>query len=581
VPKNLTPKSWFAGLPTWAIFLLFCFLLSLQVVLSVRQESATFDEPANLASAYVELKFGDHWLFPENLPFVKLLAGLPLLFVDVGVPRAVPPQINAWSFGRKFLYEANDGDALLSLGRVALLPLSLFLGCVIFMWSKELFGRTAGLFAFFLYAFEPNILAHSGLVTTDLAVTCFIFMLVYGLHRVAHQVSLSRVLLPTIAFGLGTVTKFSILPVILIMLLLGLTVSFSSQPLDIRIKGLPQRKVLRWDGKLITLLLVFLFMGLVAYGLIWAAYGFTYEAFAVRGIASPKLWGKALPQQLFLQKALLWARDTKVLPEAYLYGLSDLLGRSGGRVGFLMGEIRTGGWWYYFIVTFLIKTPVPLLLLVGLALLLLRERWRAEPVRAAFLLLPVLAYFGSISAAGWNVGHRHLLPIYPFLFVLVSALIPWALQQRPVIKAGVAALSAWYLVSSVAIFPHYLAYFNELAGGPGNGYKYLVDSNLDWGQDLKGLKRYMDAHRIPRIWLSYFGTASPEYYGISYNYLPSFVEFDPKYQQVPTPFVAISATNLQGVYFPSIGLDADFFKNFRGRQPVSKIGYSIFIYRLE
>ena len=581
MPKNLTAKSWFAGLPTWAILLLFCILFSLQVVLSVKEESATFDEPANLASAYVELKFGDHWLFPENLPFVKLLAGLPLLFVDVAVPRAVPPQINAWSFGRKFLYGANDGNALLFLGRVALLPLSLLLGCVIFLWSKELFGRTAALFAFFLYTFEPNILAHSGLVTTDLAVTCFTFMLIYGLYRVAHRVSFSRVLLLALAFGLGTVTKFSILPVILIMLLLGLTVSFSSQPLDICIKGLPQRKVLRWDGKLITLLLVFLFVGLVAYGLIWAAYGFTYEAFAVRGIASPKLWDEALPQQLFLQKALLWARDTKVLPEAYLYGLSDLLGRSGGRAGFLTGEIRASGWWYYFIVTFLIKTPVPLLLLVGLALLLLRERWRAEPVRAAFLLLPVLAYFGSISATGWNVGHRHLLPIYPFLFVLVSALIPWALQQKPFIKAGVAALAAWYLVSSVAIFPHYLAYFNELAGGPENGYKYLVDSNLDWGQDLKGLKRYMEEHKINRIWLSYFGTASPEYYGISYNYLPSYIIFDPKYRKVPTPFVAISATNLQGVYLPSVGVDADFFKSFRERQPVAKIGYSIFIYRLE
>ena len=138
------------------------------------------------------------------------------------------------------------------------------------------------------------------------------------------------------------------------------------------------------------------------------------------------------------------------------------------------------------------------------------------------------------------------------------------------------------MISSVSIFPHYLAYFNELAGGPKNGYKFLVDSNLDWGQDLKGLKRYMDKHRIKRVWFSYFGTASPDYHGIDYNYLPSYAIFNTKRERIPTPFVAISATNLQGLHLmPGLGIDANYFSALRQKKPLAQIGYTIFIYKFE
>ncbi len=147
--------------------------------------------------------------------------------------------------------------------------------------------------------------------------------------------------------------------------------------------------------------------------------------------------------------------------------------------------------------------------------------------------------------------------------------------------AGLVVLVAWYVVSSVAIFPHYLAYFNELAGGPRNGYKYLGDSNLDWGQDLKGLKHYMDEHGIKRVWLSYFGSASPDYYGIGYNYLPSHALHPPKPEVEPTPYFAISVTNLQGIYLPLEGVSPDFFSGFRQLEPIARIGYSIFLYRLD
>ena len=142
------------------------------------------------------------------------------------------------------------------------------------------------------------------------------------------------------------------------------------------------------------------------------------------------------------------------------------------------------------------------------------------------------------------------------------------------------AAVAWYLGASFYIHPHYLAYFNELAGGPDNGWKYLVDSNLDWGQDLKGLKKFMQERGISRINLSYFGSDSPDRYGIAYNWLPSFYLRDPDpghHEPVLKGRVAISATNLQGPYFGT----GDPFARFRALQPVAKIGYSIFIYKLD
>jgi len=172
---------------------------------------------------------------------------------------------------------------------------------------------------------------------------------------------------------------------------------------------------------------------------------------------------------------------------------------------------------------------------------------------------------------------------------MVGSLVPWVRQRSALSKGLMGVLAAWYIYSSTAIFPHYLAYFNELAGGPDNGYKYLVDSNLDWGQDLKGLKRYMEAHGIERVWLSYFGTARPEYYGITYDYLPSYVIWNPehvweevfRFDTLPPlrGTVAISATNLQGVYFPAG--KTDYFAFYRRQTPIAKIGYSIFIYRVQ
>ena len=210
------------------------------------------------------------------------------------------------------------------------------------------------------------------------------------------------------------------------------------------------------------------------------------------------------------------------------------------------------------------------------------QRRRAPARSEAFLLLPVLLYLGLTFTRSIDIGHRHLLPIYPFLFVAAGRAV--GVLSRPRAPAAGAvilgALCAWYALGTLRVHPHYLAYFNEIAGGPRNGYQWLVDSNLDWGQDLKGLKAYMVAKGIPRLKLSYFGSADPAYYGIDAEILPGYMAPHPTRvtrEVRPGDLVAVSATNLQGVYLDPE--DRPLMERFRAQRPLNEVGYSILIYR--
>ncbi len=205
-----------------------------------------------------------------------------------------------------------------------------------------------------------------------------------------------------------------------------------------------------------------------------------------------------------------------------------------------------------------------------------RLSWRS----AAFLWLPVVVYLAFTFTRGLQIGHRHLLPIYPFLFVAAGRAAN--LAGRAGVRVVVLALVAWYAVGTLAVHPHYLAYFNELAGGPRNGYKRLVDSSLDWGQDLKGLRAWMDARGVARIKLSYFGSADPSYYGIDADALPGYSAPHPvrvTREVRPGDLVAVSATNLQGVYLDPE--DRPLMERFRRSTPIDQVGYSILIYRAD
>jgi len=453
--------------------------------------------------------------------------------------------------------------------------LGVLLAIAVFLWARALSGATAALFALLFCVLNPDVLAHGRLATTDLAVTLFFFLTVAGFERVTQRFTWGRLVLAGAALGCALAAKFSavaLLPILACLTLAG--------GLDARAPGVPSQPPARGRRsgttaerrrRLVAHVGALVAMAAIAWIVIWSVYRFRFAP-APAGVPAPVLdWSRLGPMSA--------ARDLHLFPEAWLFGFLDLFRPLHGHVGFLMGKISTAGWWYYLPVTFLLKTPIPLILLLVVPVIGGWRRagdWRTQ----AFLWVPVVVYAALAMSLRLSIGHRHLLPIYPFLFVAAGRGAAALCAGGRLATVAVAVLAAWYAFGTARVHPHYLAHFNEIAGGPAGGYRYLVDSNLDWGQSLKELKAYVEANRVPRIRLSYFGSADPAYYGIPCAYLPGETRLGAQEFELfvlPGDLVAVSATNLQADYLrPAFG---PLMKRFRETRPVAVLGHALFIYR--
>ena len=568
----------------WTIALVFILLsvFFIQSTLSISKRSNTWDESGHLLSGYAYIKSGIDYLEPSHPVLGRLIPALPLIFFDLRFePEKVSaqnaPGSNFYPYSLKFLFENNtDGKKLLFYSRLSMIALGILLGIYIFIWARTLYGNMGGLLALFFYVLCPNMLAHSGLVTTDFPLTAFFIISLFCLYLLTDKITILRVFLAGISLGLALTTKYSAL-----LLSLPYTAAFLylflKKDIDIS-KGLSAYK------KNILTPLVFAFILLTSYLTIWSVYGFDYRADILDAKSEQEIektvfkWEENKTKSAVLNKTLDSIRYFHILPESYIYGLYRFLGRADeGHAAFLMGAYSGHGWWYYFLSAFLIKTPIPVLyLFLGSILFLSRYQDRAKTF--IFIVLPVILMFFVSTRQHINIGLRHILPVYPLIFVLIGGLININISRKRLAGIILSFAMIWSAWSSVNIYPYYLAYFNEFIGGPKNGYKYLVDSNLDWGQDLPGLKEYMDRNSIKKIKLSYFGFSDPAYYGINYEYLPSYSIPEPHIERYYIPvegYFAISATMLQGVYMQN----RDLYKVFRETKPIDTIGYSIFIYK--
>jgi Dolichyl-phosphate-mannose-protein mannosyltransferase len=556
--------------------------VALQVGLSVhamRGSSATFDEGAHLPAGYTHLALLDHRLNPEQPPLVKLLAAAPLVALGPEVKTTDVSWIEArqWEFGRRFLYRWNDGDRLLFLGRLPVVALAACLVIAVFLIAERRFGATEAVAAALLAAFSPDVLAHGSLVTTDLAFALFFFLSVVATERLLEQATARRLCAAGLATGAAFATKFSAPILLLVFAAFALRVVLRSRPLETALVG----EAHEVKAKLARVAHVFGWLaavGALSLLVVWSSYGFHGRLSSNPAVRDELRRPLVSEQAGLLRSAVAWAGRARLVPEDFSRGLLFVTEHSAARPTFLLGERRDSGFPYYFAVTFLLKTPVPLLLLAALALFRIPRLLRRE----AFLLwLPVAVYLAATATRGLQIGHRHLLPIYPFLFVAAgeaaAALVAWRAPKGAWL-AG--ALSLWYAGGTLLQHPHHLAYFNEIAGGSRNGWRLLVDSNLDWGQDLKRLAEWTRANHVGKLKLSYFGSADPAYYGIDSEALPGYTS--PHAARVtreiePGDTVAVSATNLQGVYLDPE--DRPLMEKLRGLTPVARIGYSIFVYR--
>jgi hypothetical protein len=526
---------------------------------AMRGNSGTFDEGAHLPAGYTHLLLGDHRLNPEQPPLAKLLAAAPLLLVRPVMREDARSWTEArqWEFGRSFLYRWNDADRLLFLGRLPIVALASCLLVAVFLEARRRFGDVAATASLGLAALSPDVLAHGALVTTDLAFALFFFLSVVAFSRVLEEATPRRIAAAGLATGAAFATKFSAPILVPVLLLLGL--------LGRHRRRLPSA----FAGIAFLTLLV-----------VWASYGFRPALSPDPRVRAVQREGLEAPIESPLLRVAAAAGKAGLVPEDYARGLVFVMRHSEARPTFLLGALSDRGFPHYFLVTFLLKTPVPLLLLTALALVRIGRLSRRD---ATFLWLPVLVYAAFTSTRGLQIGHRHLLPLYPFLFVAAgeaaARLRDW---RRPAGMALAAALGLWYAGGTLRQHPHHLAYFNEIAGGPSNGWRLLVDSNLDWGQDLKRLATWMRENGVARVKLSYFGSADPWYYGIDAEPIPGYTSpHTPRVTREihPGDIVAVSATNLQGVYLEP--RDRALMARLRALEPIGRVGWSIRVYRAD
>ncbi|HWO41709.1 MAG TPA: phospholipid carrier-dependent glycosyltransferase [Candidatus Eisenbacteria bacterium] len=527
------------------LILLFVFLA--QGIIFIRANSPTYDEPMHLAAGYSYLATRDFRLEPQNPPFIKAVLALPIFFI-YDLPFAADPQqwrdASEFFIGQDFLYHAAlPADHMLFLSRLANLWLGALTVALVGWWSYRLWGDRAAILGLALAALEPNLVAHSSLVTTDVGATLFIFLSVYLLWEYLGSPRWWFLIGTGMAAGMALVSKFSAILLLPILALIVVLCCFFNEK---RLHLLPAGgHASLWHGVLEPVAVFFL---IVFFALLMIPPAYLFQGF--------QPWISGFYSFLTLARV--------------------------GQPAFFLGEHSYLGWWSYFIVAFLIKTPTGTLLLIFASLLLWRGGTPLKRREAIFLMTPVVFFFVVLSQAKVNIGLRHILPVYPFLFVLASRLATIRFRSPGMAAALVGGPLALTAVSSLRIAPHQLAYFNELVGGPDEGYRYLSDSNVDWGQDLKGVKAYMEKENLPIIYLSYFGTAPPSYYGIRYQYVPGAwpLEWPPPSDTVPADMprkvLAISVYNLQDVAFP----DDPLFRWLWTRRPIAKIGYSIFVYDL-
>jgi hypothetical protein len=525
--------------------LLLCFFI--QGWYFIRANGPTYDEAMHLASGYSYLATGDFRLEPQNPPLLKQIFALPLFLIhQPPFPTDTPNWHEGLEFfvGQDFLYNSPlPADHMLLLARLPNLLIGGLLILLVAWWAFRLWGAQAALLASALACFDPNLLAHASLVTTDVGATLFIVLTIYLLWEYLRSPTYPRLFVVGLSLGAALVSKFSTIVLLpIIGAILALRLIGNGQPQAF----LPRRRPSGRRAGVFDAAALFLSIALCAALVLPAAYGF-------HGFQP---WFAGL--QRFLELAQV------------------------GQPAFFMGDYSYQGWWSYYLVAFLIKTPLGTLLLVAVSLLFCRTGRSLARSDLAFLLIPVLVILAATTQAKVNIGLRHILPIYPFLFILASRLATLRFQRRWLAPVLIGIPLMFTIVSSLRISPHHLAYFNELTGGPDQGYRYLADSNLDWGQDLKGVKAYMDKEKLPIIFLSYFGSAPPSYYGIRYQYVPGSwpLEWPPPADRVPDEsprkILAISANNLQDVFTPYNPL----FPWLRQRTPAAKIGYSIFVYDL-
>jgi 4-amino-4-deoxy-L-arabinose transferase-like glycosyltransferase len=534
----------------------FLVLAALLAVTALLADSAAFDEVIHLPAGIVQLKTGDLRFAPDHPPLARLWAALPSALLSVALPDRNTEAFRTGEFvavGRELL-EKNPRLPLLTFGRLMVIALFLALLVLVRGTARRLFGSDAGLLALAVASLSPSLLAHGHLVTTDLPAALLFLAVLLAFARLGERISPGRLAAAAALTAALVLTKYS-WPVVLPALLAMGVLAVASR--GVRVVSLAGIAVL---------------CGLVAWGAVWMCYGLQFSPFRgpltdetrmyvpiQAGIPAPtsheEAWKTVLEDSRGVPYAgptagfARWARRHRVLPEAWIYGLMLLKKMSYPRTAFFRGEIGPG-WAMYFPVAFLIKSPLPELLLgaLGLAAIVARRARPRDAHLATALAVFALSYGVFAVLATLNIGERHLLPLHPVLAVAAGASAAWALTRWG--KALVLALVLWLGAETALDHPNELGYFNETVGGWKNGWRWLADSNVDWGQDLARLARWTKENGDPEVKLAYFGAVEPHGLVPKATNLWSAYPFGERARLTPGVYV-VSVNQLLGLFIPA------------------------------
>ena len=581
-------------------------ILFFSSIFSLKDDSATIDEAGFIVAGYTYLTKSDYRFDATHPPIIEDLATFPLLFFkDLQFPENHPAwdaqgDKRAW-LGSDFLYRlGNNADKMLLYSRLPMVFLLIFLGWFIFFWTKKLAGNNIALLVLFLFSFSPNFLANGRIVGTDIAAVLGIVLATYFYLRFLKKPNRKNILITGLILGLAFLLKFSTL--VLIPFFIIITFIFCW------LKSYNLKKILKYIG--------FGFLiGLIAFLLISLVYQLHMLNYPVERQIQDSEFYLSPGGLTSLENLCLWMVSKPIFrPFAhYFFGvLINLNVAAGGSdtVTYFLGDLyRSVGAAYYPFV-YLIKVPLAFHILTLMALMSIlwginksffkkirkhSKEWMLKHFTEVSMIVFVIIYYLTVITNKANIGVRHLLPIFPFLYILVcyglKNLINKAkgIKFKKIVLFSSLILFLWYGIGSLLIYPHYFSYFNILAGGPKSGYKLVSDGNIDLGQDLKRLAKWVEKQEIKKIYVDYFGDSDIKYYlgekGIPWYGSSWWNWFNLKQEPKDFPrknYLAVSATFLQGGWGkPGADRDKKIFRDYTwldDYKPIAKIGNSIFVY---
>lgn len=523
--------------------------------------SQTSDEPAHLVTGMEWLERGTYTFEPLHPPLARVAVALGPYLAGIRLTGAK----DMWEEGNELLFAHNRYMRNLSLARLGVLPFFLLATFLVWSWGRTRYGDGPALVATLLFTTSPVVLAHAGLATTDMALTATFTAALMVFINWLERPSYLRSAVLGVAVGLATLSKFSalvFLPACAIALLawrwlLERGKKKSTVATDSFRPG---------RGVAVAALAISL--------VLWAGYRFSISSVTDAGARPHPTIDHLFGTSGTLHNWAYSAAESRLIPAPALFrGLAAVRGKEAyGHKGYLLGQIRLTGWWYFFPVALAVKTTIPFLILIVAGIYYLgRTAWLERNWIAGAPAVAAVALLLVCMPSHINIGLRHILPIYPLLALIggVGACRLWiSVGPKYLGPVVVSILLAWHVTSSIRAHPDYLAYFNEVAGQ--HPEKILVDSDLDWGQDLLRLSSALRERHVDEVSVAYAGSAELDLRQFD---LPPFRMLAP--HQPTSGWIAISLLRLK---IGGLGLPDDAFWWLEAYRPVSLVGKSIRLY---